>query len=55
MIYVKLRTVNLPAAVTSTRSRVAKGLADYLIKQYGGGESSMLQFVSRVSYRYKTE
>jgi len=57
MVYTKLQTVNLPSTVTSTstRSHVAKELADDLIKQYGGGESSGLQFVSSVSYRYKTE
>jgi len=55
MIYMKLQTVRLPSTVTSTRSHVAKGLADDLIKKYGGGESSVLQFFSKVSYRYKTE
>jgi hypothetical protein len=54
MIYMKLQTVNLPATFNSTRSHVAKGLADNLIKRNGGGEISRLQFVCKVSYRYKT-
>jgi len=44
MIYMKLQTVSLPATVNSTRSHVAKGLGDDLIKQYRGGEISRLQF-----------
>jgi hypothetical protein len=34
MIYVKLRSVNLPATVTNKTSHIAKGLVDDLIKQY---------------------
>ena len=48
MIYMKLQTANLPSTVTSTRYHVAKELADDLIKQYGGEEISVLQFVSKV-------
>jgi hypothetical protein len=53
MIYVKLRSVNLPATVTNKRSHVAKGLVENAIKKYETGEISRLQFVSTVSYRYK--
>jgi hypothetical protein len=53
VIYVNLRSVNLPATVTNKRSHVAQGLADYLIKQYESGEIYRLEFVSKVSYRYK--
>jgi hypothetical protein len=51
----KLQTVSLTVTVNSTRSHVAKGLADDLIKQYGVGEISRSQLVSKVSYRYETE
>ena len=53
MIYVKLRSVNLPATVTNKRSHVAKQLVDDLIKKYERQEISRLDFVSKVSYRYK--
>jgi hypothetical protein len=38
MIYVKLRSVNLPATVTNKRSHVVEGLVDGLIKIYEKGE-----------------
>jgi hypothetical protein len=53
MIYVNLRSVNLPATVTNKRSHVGQGSADDLIKQYENREISTLAFVSKVSYRYK--
>jgi hypothetical protein len=34
MIYVKLRSVNLPATVTNKRSHVAKGLVENAIEIY---------------------
>jgi hypothetical protein len=53
MIYVKLRSVNLPATVTNKRSHVAKGMVDDLFTKYERGEISGLEFVSKVCYRYK--
>jgi hypothetical protein len=53
LIYVNLRSVNLPATVTNKRSHVAKGLVDNSIKWYETGEISRLEFISKVSDRYK--
>jgi hypothetical protein len=55
MIYVNLRSVNLPATVTSKRSHIAKGLGDGLIKRYERGEISDLGIISKVSDIYKKE
>ena len=51
--HIKVRSVNLPATVTNKRSHVAKQLVDDLIKKYERQEISRLDFVSKVSYRYK--
>ena len=51
MIYIKFRSVNLPAALTNKRSHVAVDL----IRKYEVGEIARLEFVSKVSYRYKKE
>jgi hypothetical protein len=53
MIYVKLRSVNLPATVTNQKTHVAEGLVEYLIKKYERQEISRLEFVSKFSYRYR--
>jgi hypothetical protein len=42
MIYVNLRSVNLPVTVTSKRSHFVKKLVDGLIKRYERGEISIL-------------
>jgi hypothetical protein len=55
MINMKLQTVSLLGIINSTRSHVAARLGDDLIKQHWGEEISGLQFVSKVSYRYKTD
>jgi hypothetical protein len=55
VIYVNVRSVNLPATMTNKRSHVAQGLADDLIKKYESGEICRLEVVSKVSYRYKKE
>ena len=47
MIYVKLRSVNLPATVTNKRNRVAKGLVDDLIRSYERGGISRLEIFSK--------
>jgi hypothetical protein len=39
--------------VTNKRSHVAQGFVEDLIKKYERGEFSSLQFVSKVSCRYK--
>jgi len=49
MIYIKLRSVNLPEAVTNKRSHVAVDL----IRKYELGKISRLEFVSKVIYIYK--
>jgi hypothetical protein len=51
MIYIKLRSVNLPEAVTNKRSHVAVDL----IRKYEIGKISRLEFVSKVIYIYKKE
>jgi len=48
VIYVNLRSVNLPATMTNKRSHVAQGLADDLIKKYESGKICRLEFVSKV-------
>ena len=56
MIFVKLRSVNLPATVTNKVSHVSNRLVDDLIlKKYERGEISRFEFVSKVTYRYKKE
>ena len=42
MIYIYLRSVNLPPTVTNKRSHDGQGSADDLIKQYESGEISKL-------------
>ena len=49
MIYIKLRSVNLSAAVANKRSHVAVDL----IRKYEVGKISGLEFVSKISYRQK--
>ena len=40
MVYIKLRSFNLPATVTNKRNHVAKGFVDDLVKKkYEGGET----------------
>jgi hypothetical protein len=51
MIHIKLRSFNLSAALTNKRSHVAVDL----IRKYGIGKISRLEFVSKVSYRHKKE
>ena len=53
MIFVKLLKVDLPATVTNRRSHVAKGLVKDLIKNTKRWQIFRLEFVSKVSYRYK--
>jgi hypothetical protein len=53
LIYVNLRSVNLPATMNNKISHVAKGLVDDLIKWYETGEISRLEFISKVSDRYE--
>jgi hypothetical protein len=48
MIYVKLRSVNFHGTVTNERSHVAKELSNYLIKQYGRGNISRLEFATKL-------
>jgi hypothetical protein len=55
MIYLNLRSVKLLATVTNKRNRGAKGLADDFIERYERGEICRLEFVSKLSYRYKKE
>jgi len=55
MIYLNLRSVNLLATVTNKRNHVAKGLPDDFIKRYESGEICRLEFVSKLSYRFKKE
>jgi hypothetical protein len=43
----------LRAAVTNQRSHVAKELVEDLILEYDGGEISRLEFISKLSYRYR--
>jgi len=43
MIYIKLRSFNLPATVTNERNHVAKGLVDDLIKEYERGENCLFR------------
>jgi hypothetical protein len=53
MIYIKLRSVNVPATLTNKRSPIAKVLVDEVIKKYVGGKFLGLNFFPEVSYRYK--
>jgi hypothetical protein len=55
MIYLNLRRFNLFATVTNKRNRVAEELADDFIERYESGEICRLEFVSKLSYRYKKE
>jgi hypothetical protein len=55
MIFVKLRSVSLPATLTSKISNFSNGLVDVLILKYERGGISTFEFVSRVSCRYKNE
>ena len=48
MIYVKLRSANLPATVANERSHVAERLVEDLIKKYKPREVSRLEFISKV-------
>jgi hypothetical protein len=53
MIYVELWSANFTATVTNKRSHVAKGLVEDLILKYERGDISRLEFVSKLSYRYR--
>ena len=55
MIYVKLRSVNFHGTVTNERSDVAKELSDDLIKQYGRGDISWLEFATKLVTDKKKE
>jgi hypothetical protein len=48
MIYLYLRSVNLPATVTNKRSHVSHGLADDQMKQYESGEISRLDLFPKL-------
>jgi hypothetical protein len=55
MIYVKLRSVNLPAIISIKISHVSNGLVDDLIKKDERREICRLEFVSKVGFRYKKQ
>jgi len=47
MIYVKLRSVNVPATMTKKVRHFAMGLVDYLIKIHEKKEISRLEFLCK--------
>ena len=54
MVYIKLRSFNLPATVTNKRNHVAKGFVDDLVKKnMKEGKLVSLEFVSKISHRCK--
>ena len=48
MIYIKLRTINVPATLTKKRIPVAKLLVDDLLKQPERGEISRFDFFPKL-------